>query len=93
MPNVPDIEDMERIKREIIQAFREDLSIIKRNEERDPDRWLRGSDVKKLLGGISESTLYDMRVKGFLKGSRIMGTWYYRYSDIQQMMKNYEVGP
>ena len=88
MPQVPDIDDLERVKLEIIQVLRQELSKRKEPSPASSERWLRGTEVKRLLGGISESTLYDMRVKGHLKGSRIMGTWYYRYSDVEQMMQD-----
>ena len=47
--------------------------------------WLRGNEVKKLLG-ISEGSLQQLRVSGKLKGSKVGGIYYYRYTDIDKMM-------
>lgn len=79
------------MKLEIISELHAALSQFNHPPPTDPDKWLRGADAKEMIGGISETTLYEMRCKGYLKGSRIMGTWYYKVSDIKKMMEEYKV--
>lgn len=47
--------------------------------------WLKGTEVRKLLT-ISAGTLQALRVTGKLRSSKIGGTHYYRYEDIEKMM-------
>ena len=49
--------------------------------------WLRGRDVKKLLG-ISEGSLQHLRISGKLKSTRLGGIYYYQYAEIEKMMVN-----
>jgi helix-turn-helix protein len=49
--------------------------------------WLKGSDVRKLLG-ISSGSLQNLRISGKLKSSKVGGIHYYRYTDIEKMMQS-----
>ena len=48
--------------------------------------WLKGSEVRKLLG-ISAGSLQNLRITGRLKSSKVGGIHYYRYDDIESMMR------
>jgi len=50
-----------------------------------PKEWLKALEVRKLLK-ISAGTLLTLRATGRLAYSKIGGTYYYRYADIQKML-------
>lgn len=54
------------------------------NMER-PKPFLTGREVKELLH-ISEGKLQSLRVKGELKASKIQGTYFYTFADIEDMI-------
>lgn len=74
--------DLEALKQDLIHALTE---FIKNNSAQQPKEWMRSREVRQLLG-ISAGTLTTLRIKGVLKGSKIEGTIYYRYSDIMQLL-------
>lgn len=86
---------VEVITKEDLQAFRlqlindiKELFLPKLNRTKD---WLRSSEVRKLLN-ISPGTLQSFRINGTIKSSKIGGTHFYRYSDIEKLLnKNTEV--
>jgi hypothetical protein len=51
----------------------------------DRKPWLKGSEVRKLLG-ISAGSLQNLRITGRLKSSKVGGIHYYRYEDIERMI-------
>jgi hypothetical protein len=51
-----------------------------------PKPWLKGTEVRK-LSSISAGTLQTLRINGKLKSAKIGGTHYYRYEDIETIMK------
>jgi hypothetical protein len=65
------------------------LSEIKEmvGKQDQPASWLKSSEVRKLLK-ISPGTLQNLRVNGTLNFSRIGGTIYYKYDDIQKVLEN-----
>jgi Helix-turn-helix domain len=80
------------VTKEDLEAFRgallEDIKALLANPIGiAPKPWLRGRDVKKLLG-ISEGSLQHLRISGKLKATRLGGIYYYQYADIDQMMRN-----
>lgn len=48
-------------------------------------QWLKSSEVRKLLS-ISPGTLSNLRVNGILTFTKIGGTMYYKYSDIEKVL-------
>jgi len=82
---------VEVITKEDLQAFRNDLLndikglLVKKIET--PKEWLKAAEVRKLLK-ISAGTLLTLRATGRLQYSKIGGTYYYRYQDIQSMLVN-----
>ena len=81
-----DLEEFgERLKEEFSQILHEKLQELSCQNL----GWLRGSQVKELLGGISESTLKALKDSGKLKSSKLNGTSYYKYSDIVEMMERH----
>ena len=71
----------EEFKAELLDEIKK-LFDIKRSEKKS---WLRSTEVKELLK-ISSATLQKLRVNGTLSYTRIGGTLYYNYKDIEQLL-------
>ncbi len=79
------------ITKEDLQDFRiqligdiKDLFLLRQTTTKD---WLRSSEVRKLLS-ISPGTLQSFRISGKLKSSKIGGIHFYRYSDLENLLKD-----
>ena len=74
-------EDLQQFKTELLEGIEQ---LIK---QKTPEQklWLRTSEVKSLLN-ISSGTLQNLRVNGTLSCSKIGGTLYYNYNDIQKLL-------
>lgn len=78
--------DLEIFRTELIQ----EISDLLKNAIGSPaKKWLKSSEVKKLLG-ISTGTLQNLRINGTLSHSKIGGTAYYDYEEIAKLLKNNE---
>jgi hypothetical protein len=80
---------VELITKEDLEIFRQALlndikSLLGKNEQQVKE-WLKPAEVRKLLG-ISAGTLLTLRATGKLIYSKVGGTYYYRYQDIQNML-------
>lgn len=75
--------DLEEFRRELVH----ELTEILRSYECEPKKeYLRSKEVRKLLGGISNGTLQNLRVKGLLKPSKIEGVFYYKLSEVKGLL-------
>ncbi|MCU7616251.1 helix-turn-helix domain-containing protein [Chryseobacterium sp. PBS4-4] len=79
--NIITKEDLKEFKIELLDDIKNLLS-IKVSEQK---LWLRSSEVKELLK-ISSATLQNLRVSGVLTFTRVGGTLYYNYKDIEKML-------
>lgn len=75
-------EDIQQLKTELLEEIKK-LLVPKVSEQK---LWLRSSEVKELLQ-ISSGTLQNLRVNGILSYTRVGGTIYYNYKDIEEMLK------
>ncbi|MDN3548979.1 helix-turn-helix domain-containing protein [Mucilaginibacter aquaedulcis] len=80
---------VEIITKDDLQQFRYDLlndirSLLD-NSKPQVKEWLKAAEVRQLLK-ISAGTLLTLRANGRLAYSKIGGTYYYRYGDIQKML-------
>lgn len=89
MVNIPDKDDLEALKLEIITTLLEKLPERINIQDPVPVRWLRGREVKQMLGDISETTLQNLRIEG-LQSSKVLGTHYYLLSDVITFMENHK---
>jgi len=80
---VATLEDLERMKTEIIQALKETAHSNSTAEK----KWLRSKEVREKLS-ISSSTLQTMRIKGEIPFSKISGIIYYPVDGIQNLLNN-----
>lgn len=75
-------EDLQQFKTELLEGIEH---LLKKNST-EQKLWLRTSEVKKLLN-ISSGTLQNLRINGTLSCSKVGGTLYYNYKDIQKLME------
>ncbi|SHI28818.1 Helix-turn-helix domain-containing protein [Cruoricaptor ignavus] len=75
-------EDFEAFKKEMM-----DIITVHLNSRITHQKlWLRSSEVKEILK-VSSGTLQNLRIKGKLRYSKIGGTLYYDYRDIDRMLE------
>ncbi|MDQ0593413.1 MULTISPECIES: helix-turn-helix domain-containing protein [Chryseobacterium] len=74
-------EDLQQFKIELLEG----IEILLKGKTTEQKLWLRSSEVKKLLN-ISSGTLQNLRVNGTLSYSKIGGSLYYNYKDIQKLL-------
>lgn len=74
-------EDLKEFKTELLEDIK-NLFNIKVSEQK---LWLRSSEVKELLK-ISSGTLQNLRINGTLSYTRVGGSIYYNYKDIEKML-------
>lgn len=84
------------ITQEDLQEFRflllNDLKDILQTKMQPTKKWLRSSEVRELLN-ISPGTLQNLRINRTLSFTKIGGTIYYDYQDIEKLLKNNKVQP
>ena len=74
-------EDLQQFKIELLEG----IEILLKGKTTEQKLWLRSSEVKKLLN-ISSGTLQNLRINGTLSYSKIGGSLYYNYKDIQKLL-------
>lgn len=84
------------VTQEDLQEFRflllNDLKDILQTKIQPTKKWLRSSEVRELLN-ISPGTLQNLRINRTLSFTKIGGTIYYDYQDIEKLLKNNKVQP
>ncbi len=83
---------IEVMTKEDLQDFRKQLlddiiQIFGQGKPKPARPWLKNAEVKSLLN-ISANTVQRLRVTGKLHSSKIGGIHYYRYEDIEKLMKS-----
>ena len=80
---------IEVITREDLNEFRSllltDLKEIFNASGKPQKQWLKSNEVRKLLN-ISTGTLQNFRINGTLSYTKIGGTMFYAYSDIEKIL-------
>ncbi len=79
--NIITKEDLQEFKTELL----EEIKTLLQYRTTEQKLWLRSSEVKQLLK-ISSGTLQNLRVNGNLRYSKVGGTLYYNYQDIEKML-------
>ena len=74
-------EDLQEFKTELLEDIR-NLFQFRSTEQK---LWLKSSEVKELLN-ISAGTLQTLRINGTLTYSKVGGTLYYNYKDIEKLL-------
>lgn len=83
---------VEIVTKEDLQAFRlqllNDLKQFFEAAHPPPVKyWLKNADVMKMLN-VSANTVQRLRISGKLKSSKLGGVHYYRYQDIDELLKS-----
>ncbi|HMU46130.1 MAG TPA: helix-turn-helix domain-containing protein [Chitinophagaceae bacterium] len=85
---------IEVITKEDLHQFRhqllDDLKNILHTKPAKQKQWLKSSEVRQMLK-ISPGTLQNLRVNGTLSFTKIGGTIFYNYEDIEAMIENNKV--
>lgn len=85
---------IEVITREDLNEFRElllaDISAIFNSKPAQTKQWLKSNEVRKLLN-ISPGTLQNLRINGTLTYTKIGGTMYYAYAEIEKVLEKNKV--
>ena len=77
-------EDLELFRIKLLSDLKEVLSESKIKAQKP---WLKGSEVRSFLN-IGTSKLQSLRISGKLSSSKVGGVHYYRYEDIEKMLKD-----
>jgi hypothetical protein len=75
-------DDLKEFKSELLN----DLKAIIRPGQGESKKWLRSSEVRKLLN-ISPGTLQNLRINGTLRYTKIGGIMYYKLEDINKSLE------
>jgi Helix-turn-helix domain len=75
-------EDLYQLKNELLEEIKHLLV----RENKVQKQWLRSAEVRKLLN-ISPGTLQTLRINGTLSYTKVGGTLYYSYQDIQKLLQ------
>jgi len=77
-------EDLQQFKTELLTEFQ---TIISKTKTLPQSKWLKSAQVRELLK-ISPGTLLTLRVNGHLRYTKLGGSFYYQYEDIELMLAN-----
>ncbi len=81
-------DDLREFKIELLADIEK---LLKKNPGVQHKKWLKSYEVKELLK-VSPGTLQHLRVSGILPYTKIGGTIYYDYNDIQDMITKNKCG-
>jgi hypothetical protein len=75
-------EDLKEFKTELLQDIKDLLT-----EQQNPvtKKWLKSVEVRRLLN-ISPGTLQTLRINGTLPFTKVGGTNYYNFTDIEKLL-------
>lgn len=76
--------DLEKFRSSLLEEIK---VILKEFSGQPIKKWLRSSDVRKMLG-VSPGTLQNLRVNGTLAFSKIGGLVFYRYEDVVNLLED-----
>jgi hypothetical protein len=77
-------EDLQELRMQLLDDIRK--LIVPKGKEFDKP-WLKNSEVRKLLS-ISSNTIQRLRIAGKLRSTKLGGTFYYRYDDIEKLLND-----
>lgn len=82
--------NVEVITKEDLQTFRlqliNELKELFFSKQTPTKEWLKSREVRKLLK-ISPGTLQNIRITRKLHSTKIGGTYYYRYNEIEKLLE------
>jgi len=75
-------DDLREFKIELLDEIR---AIVSEQKTAISKKWLKSNEVRKLLN-ISPGTLQTLRINGTLPYTKIGGTNYYNFTDIEKLL-------
>ena len=79
-------DDLREFRNELLECIKGLFEAQKVQREVSEKKWLKSCEVRKLLQ-ISVGTLQNLRLKGALPFTKIGGSLYYDYDDIQKILE------
>ena len=77
-------EGLEEFKKQIINEI-QNLQSFKQK------KFLKSSELRKMLGGISPAKLQSIRVNGHLPAIKVEGMWLYDFDDVIEFMEKAKI--
>lgn len=75
-------DDLREFKTELLEEI---TKLFENRGENKVKKWLKSSEVRKLLN-VSPGTLQTLRVNGTLPSTKIGGTHYFNFNDIEKLL-------
>ncbi|MBP1638881.1 MAG: putative binding protein [Bacteroidetes bacterium] len=75
-------DDLREFKMELLEEI---TKLFENRGENKVKKWLKSSEVRKLLN-VSPGTLQTLRVNGTLPSTKIGGTHYFNFNDIEKLL-------
>lgn len=75
--------DLELFRKNLVEELK---LILQSGLPSSEKKWLRSSEVRKLLG-ISPGTLQNFRIKNLLPYKKIGGMVFYKYEDLEKLLE------
>jgi hypothetical protein len=75
-------DDLREFKIELLEEI---TKLFENRGENKVKKWLKSSEVRKLLN-VSPGTLQTLRVNGTLPSTKIGGTHYFNFNDIEKLL-------
>ena len=75
--------DLEDFRKKLVDEL---LTVMRTNKIEPEKQYLRTKEVKELLGGISNGTLQNLRIKRLLNPAKIEGVYYYKLSEVKALL-------
>ena len=75
--------DLEEFRNRLLNDLRQ---LLDNPREESHKQYLRSREVRKMLGGISNGTLQNLRVKRLLNPSKIEGVFYYKTEEVKALL-------
>ena len=81
------LEDLQTFKVELLN----DIKALLTQHGTKKDRWMKSPEVRKLLD-ISSGTLQTLRINGTLPYSKLGGSLYYEFPDVESVLQKNKKG-
>jgi predicted peroxiredoxin len=75
-------DDLEKFRTELLKDLRD---LFQPATAKGVKPWLKNAELKELLN-ISSNTIQRLRIAGKLHSTKLGGTHYYRYEDVQRLL-------
>ncbi len=85
-------DDLQILKNELVSEFKALLKEISGTTEKKETKWIKSPQVRRILN-ISPGSLQHLRITGIIPYTKMGGTLYYDYDDIQKILTDGKTKP